>query len=216
MNADGTERSRFVRTVARRSDGTKAVHERRFYKSDNQPWEMPRMDLYDTVTNTLSSAYPRVEGVISGPLHPRSRQKLLADAESCERAGFELLPGNALVGFEPTVVRRSVRPSPIVETDTIEETEWVAPALGCVVLRSERKAFSATRELKWSHFIGFVSLRKTEPEASLFQIPKGYREMSPTQVMALQMKQEGRDCKDCDSELMKGMDQGYRERKAKK
>ncbi len=210
---DGSERYRFEKTTFRRSDGSFASSETRYYESQGKPVALPFRVIEDAGIGQLTSVYPQVQGKMTSKLTAGRAASLSAPASTdCPRAEFVPVPGAEpflVSGYKAVLRIRSdgVRPD---GQPAAEDREWVIPELGCYVAKYERR----WRDEKGEFLPGFVrretsKIKPGEPAASAFAIPAGLAEMSPSQVMTAQNTIQRRACTECDRKAMENGDRQY-------
>lgn len=86
---------------------------------------------------------------------------------------------------------------------------WIAPALNCFPLREE--AFLLKEgEVKARNISTVISISKGDPDPTLFQVPPGLTERSPSAVMAARAKLHGdTQCTSCSTRTANLLDQVY-------
>lgn len=211
VDADGGERYRFERTVARKSDGSRAEKEIRYYRSQGKDVILPSQHVWDTQSRKLIAAYPQVHGKITTTLSDTAVQRLSAHPRAtCPQSGFDPVnPGDTSIASIPVVVRQ-MRVEAKDEQPETRIREWVAPSLGCVVLKRQQQWFDATNQpLPGDVVLEVVRLTQGEPSAEAFQVSGNLREMSPSEVMTAQNALQGRTCTDCDRKAMENGDRYY-------
>jgi hypothetical protein len=150
-----------------------------------------------------------VKGKMSGQLNPIAIGRLKTAVANCEKPGYELKPEAAPVGFFGARIRSTAKKTGSDESMTTDEKQWVLPELNCVVLQEESITKGPNGELRGTRYLDFVSLTPGEPDPALFAIPSDYVEMTPSQVMLAQNKQEGKDCRECEKNLLEHADRNY-------
>jgi hypothetical protein len=209
--ADGSEKYRFEKTSYRRSDGSLASNETRYYQSQGKAVALRFQVIEDLRMQQLTSVYPEVQTKMTSRLTPGRAANLAAAPNNCARAGFETVTGGApfqVSGFS-AIERKRITAS-VEGQPATEDREWVIPPLGCFVARYERRWIDD----KGAYLPGSL-IRETakisagEPPASIFDVPPGLREMSPSQVMTAQNAIQGRTCTECDRKAMENGDRAY-------
>jgi hypothetical protein len=213
IDADGTERFLFEKTFARRDDGATVMAEHRFYRgSEGQPLEMRLRTVTDPSARIRTSIYPDVQGKVTVAIPQRALESLTNAVDpSCAVNGFRMVEdaGVSDILGHP-VLRRERR---LESSDGVHrgphEVEWVAPALGCVALRSELVSHD-----KDGIVIGRVLREATgvnpgEPSAELFVVQEELGEMMPSEIMAAQNRLQGIECTTCDATAASNGDRFY-------
>lgn len=209
---DGSELTRFVRTVARRSDGSIAVDERRYYRApDGRPLELPFRYIRDTEARTLVSIYPQVNARMTAQLTDRAILSLTSKPPAnCVSDGFELDSGaGGLMAGHPVLIRKRQ----LVSSDQLHqgpsEREWVAPGMDCLVMRREAKRFDEKGVLRGTSITEVMEVTAGPPPRQLFAVPAELQEMTPSEVMAAQNRLQGIECTDCSRKAVENADRFY-------
>lgn len=88
------------------------------------------------------------------------------------------------------------------------QESWVAPALNCLPLRVVTDVVDNGRPK--AHIVEeAVSVTLGDPDPSLFAVPDGYTERSPSEVFAEKAKRAGRPCTTCALPTTQGLDAVY-------
>ncbi len=184
-DASGTLRRTSTYLVATRADGSSMVMH---LTRDDRP------DRWSTVTNLADGTQVTVE-----PVGQSTTTNGLSDAE---RRMMSLPPtcpapsGGAkttLLGC-PVVLDREQH---VFGAKKIEEPRWLAPSLGCLCLeRSYQTLVGGTLGGKTTETA--ISVTLGTPDPSLFKIPAGYTERSPSEAMAERAQVLGQSCPSCD------------------
>lgn len=214
INDDGTERHRFVRTLARRSDGALAVKERRFYKGpEGQPLELEFRYVQDVSKRELISIYPEINARITSRLSDRSIQALRTKPDAgCVGSGFETDPSapQESIAGQPVIVRARTLISKDGSRHGPSEREWVAEGLDCFVMRREFRSSGQESSFRGSVTMEVVNISVGEPSKELFLIPAGLKEMLPSEVIKAQNDLQGIECTACDLKTGENADRRYR------
>jgi hypothetical protein len=205
VNADGSERFRFERETVRRRDGSMAVHEVRHYRADGTPIELPFYSIYDVKGAVLTSIYPRVGAKITSKLNEAVRLRLSQVNSDCRRDGFSLEARGETMASIEVQLRTKIEDG----TDRIVEKEWVAPSLGCLVMQKEVAVHNADGTLRGTVFTDLIAVRPGAPAEQRFVVPENLSEMSPSQVMVAQQRQDGVSCKACEMRSIDNADRLY-------
>lgn len=142
----------------------------------NRGWGDMRV-ITDLFAGKRIAVDPSTESLTTTPYSEKIVAHLATPPSAC---GPNPTPGPTILGYT-TVVVKTTLPGP---PDTkIERTTWEAPQLNCfalqytVVLHQSDSSFSRnTREA--------LLVKEGEPSAAMFEIPSGYVERSPSEVIA--------------------------------
>lgn len=215
VNADGTERSRRVRLIARRADGSRAVHERRYYKSkDGLAREHPVNHIWNVQTRQRVSVYPLVEAKVSAQLGEEALATLASKPDlACASVGRDWVleddsTDQTLAGQRVIVRQRQLRTSDGLHVGPVER-EWVAPELDCLVMRRITRRDDDEGKLSGETRMEITQVTLGEPDADMFAVSSDFHEMSPSQVMKAQNQLFGIECAQCALNSAENADRRY-------
>ncbi len=184
-DASGDLRRTSTYILAIRADGSSAtVHLTR----DDRP------DRWETVSNLAEGTQVTVE-----PVGESTTTYALTEAERRMMSSTPTCPAlsggakTTLLGY-PVVLDHDQH---VFGAKEIKEERWLAPSLGCLCLkRSYETLVGGTPEGKTTETA--LSVTVGTPDRSLFEIPTGYTERSPSEAMAERARVLGRSCPSCD------------------
>ncbi|HEY6290188.1 MAG TPA: hypothetical protein VI455_01320 [Terriglobia bacterium] len=113
-----------------------------------------------------------------------------------------------MLGYDTVVVQTA---KPLAPGETIERTEWRAPALDCFTLK-EVSAFRQPDSRSTRTTREALLVAEGEPSASLFEIPVGYVERTPSELFAERARRfpnEPADTPDKTTTMLDGVYQSY-------
>jgi hypothetical protein len=91
--------------------------------------------------------------------------------------------------------------------------EWLAPGLDCLPLRVSAVMKNTDGSVFGRYTEEVSDIRLGEPDKSLFEVPAGLAEHSPSEVMAAEMPQRGEPCVGCKSSAVAAADANYSKRR---
>ena len=206
---DGTETRSQSSIVAIRADGSTVIQHLRTVSVDGSTRVLTRREIADVALRRDVTLFPEVQAKISSQLEDASVMRLQAKPEpGCRGASpdpnLRMILGHDVLKRETSQEAANGR--------KIEQREWLAPGVDCLLLRSEAVLKDAAS--------GAVLGRETReaaqvtvgpPDAALFEVPAGFAEMSPSEVMAAEAKLMGVACSACDTAVGQRADQRYRQ-----
>lgn len=165
-----------------------------------------RPDPIDTVLDLTKAERitfdPLGKTVTTYHLKAKAVKALAAPGPKCE------IPGDASPETTLGYLTYHFNESHVFGTKTVREEKWVAPALDCFPLRRSYEVWDSGQYQ--GRTVGHViSLTVGTPDSSLFEVPKGYVERTPTEAMAIHAEKLGRKCGACSSRSGRSLDQAY-------
>lgn len=202
INADGTERSRRVRTIAHNSGGSRAVHETRYYRSSDGVARQHSVNhIWSAEGRRRVSVYPLIGASVTSTVSEEAVQALRTKPSPDCSGGrgwspVENTPEQTLAGQSVIVRRRQLETTDRLHSGPVE-TEWIAPALDCLVMRREVKRLDEQGAVIGEIRMDVTHVTSGAPEADLFALPEDLQEMTPSQVLKAQNGVFGIDCAEC-------------------
>lgn len=213
FNAAGTEVNSMTTTLATRADGSTVKIKREFDLKGRQPEvAIETREIHDVQQRTHVEVHPSVQSKITMRMDEATAARLASrPAAGCaDGAATEGGAANArLLGF-PVVKKTRTSGARAQQTMTVEE--WVAPGLDCLPLKVSAVLQEADGRVVSRATQEVTRVRVGEPDATLFEVPSGLTERSPSEVMAADMAQRGTQCRRCVSAGVVNADENYRRR----
>lgn len=184
--------------LARRGDGSVVMLRR---SVNNESAGIRR--IWNTRARQSISVDPLTRSLLTSELSAPELAYLAAPGVNCQEHNPFLKPTGervTILGFD--TVHLSGRPPGA----DFQVERWSAPALNCFVMREEVTS-PAFRQLRST-----LAVRLGEPDRSLFEVPAGYVERSPSEIMALAA---ARGARRPDAQAALQLDSVYWNRKAR-
>jgi hypothetical protein len=121
---------------------------------------------------------PSTESVTTYPYSDKAAARLATPPSACSSNANA--PHATLLGYDTVMVQTALPGAP---GETRELTQWLAPALNCFALK-ETMTFHQPDSASSRTTTEAVLVKVGEPSKSLFDIPAGYVERTPSQVFA--------------------------------
>lgn len=160
-------------TLARKRDGSTARFATVHSPDGLQVAQI--VDIIDVASSKQIELEPFTKSVSTYYVTQKQLNDLMQAQEACPENVGRITKRSSLLGYQVYRLHSSHQYKGITETDD----QWVAPDLACLPLQETYTVSSGPRNEK-----AVVSLTVEDPPASMFKVPPGYTERSPTEVAA--------------------------------